>query len=227
MSNSKTLAEMLNGMQDSVCKVKSENGWWNSPQQVLCKRIGIRNLDYDTSTNGRLERWIEARFRTSVWNNVMLSEDEYVLIMRDAMTCKTEDDVNELRTRLGSFIFSKTPVEQRWSENVREYADAYYSDIAYFAGYFDFETRLRIERLFGVDHPIAGNFADNGDDNEYLLAKADEWNRMFLHTEAEEIRLKVEDEERKLAELSKALNHHSNKVKRRGKKKLKKEGKET
>lgn len=36
------------------------------------------------------------------------------------------------------------------------------SNLGYYAGYYDFETRLRVERLFKCVHPIFGSAAING-----------------------------------------------------------------
>jgi len=36
------------------------------------------------------------------------------------------------------------------------------SNLGYYAGYYDNETRERVERLFCCEHPIFGSFADNG-----------------------------------------------------------------
>lgn len=35
-------------------------------------------------------------------------------------------------------------------------------NIGYFAGYYDHETRARVERLFGCAHPIFGSIAEKG-----------------------------------------------------------------
>lgn len=36
------------------------------------------------------------------------------------------------------------------------------SNLGYFAGYYDHETRARVERLFQCEHPIFGAIAENG-----------------------------------------------------------------
>jgi len=37
------------------------------------------------------------------------------------------------------------------------------SNLGYFAGYYDSETRERVERLFRCSHPIFGSIAENGE----------------------------------------------------------------
>lgn len=36
------------------------------------------------------------------------------------------------------------------------------SNLGYFAGYYDHETRARVERLFKCEHPVFGSIAENG-----------------------------------------------------------------
>lgn len=36
------------------------------------------------------------------------------------------------------------------------------SNLGYYAGYYDYETRARVERLFRCAHPVFGAIADNG-----------------------------------------------------------------
>ena len=45
------------------------------------------------------------------------------------------------------------------------------SNLAYFAGYYDNETRERVERLFKCKHPVFGSIAENGEpsDEEVLM----------------------------------------------------------
>lgn len=51
----------------------------------------------------------------------------------------------------------------RISKHTREQAEAIErSNLGYFAGYYDNETRERVERLFQCEHPVFGSIAVNG-----------------------------------------------------------------
>lgn len=191
-----------------------------SPVRRLCGVIGIKEEEYKASVNGRLERWIEERFRRYIWNKIMLSDDKYMLMQRTAMDCTTEDGAKIIKDGLLELLNGNTTAVQ-----------LAINDFGYYAGYFDIETRLRVERLFGATHPIAGSVFDNLDTDEFLLEKADVWNRQFIAAELAEVELKMEAERKRVEEENKIreearmkieadLNHHSNKVRRRNKAKL-------
>ena len=49
------------------------------------------------------------------------------------------------------------------SENTRPEAEKIErSNLGYFAGYYDHETRERVERLFKCDHPVFGSISQKG-----------------------------------------------------------------
>lgn len=51
----------------------------------------------------------------------------------------------------------------RMTNHSREQAEAIErGNIGYYAGYFDPETRARVERLFQCEHPVFGAIATNG-----------------------------------------------------------------
>ncbi len=50
---------------------------------------------------------------------------------------------------------------ERYGQSHEEATRIHRSFIAYFAGYYDHETRVRVERLFSCSHPVFGS-AGNG-----------------------------------------------------------------
>lgn len=192
------------------------------PGRQLCKVLELTEDEYGASTNGRLERWISERFRIHVWSKILLSELRYIQLMKHAMKCQTAEDATSCLIHLGGLVLhsSRTPP---WTSNMVELGRSTVGDIMYFAGYYDFETRMRVERVFGGEHPICGNYLDNGDSNEHLLKSAGEWERMFVSAELEEEKRELDRlREESTQEVNDTVSHHSNKVKRRNVKKLNK-----
>lgn len=51
---------------------------------------------------------------------------------------------------------------QHFGKTRDEAEDLERSNLGYFAGYYDHETRARVERLFKCAHPVFGSIAENG-----------------------------------------------------------------
>jgi len=49
-----------------------------------------------------------------------------------------------------------------WGKSRQEAEEIERQNLGYFAGYYDDETRLRVERLFQCAHPIFGSIAEHG-----------------------------------------------------------------
>jgi len=74
-----------------------------------------------------------------------------------AMRLQTEDEADSFLALLIAQHLSAAP------ERSREEAERIERDnLAYYAGYFDHETRARVERLFKCAHPIFGSIAEKG-----------------------------------------------------------------
>ena len=75
----------------------------------------------------------------------------------EAMSIQTQEEADEFFERLIEHCMKQAPhmcrpqMERRQREN-----------IGYFAGYYDNETRRRVERLFKCAHPIFGPISENG-----------------------------------------------------------------
>lgn len=51
---------------------------------------------------------------------------------------------------------------RRWNKTRAESEATERANLGYFAGYYDSETRERVERLFNCAHPVFGKIAYNG-----------------------------------------------------------------
>jgi hypothetical protein len=51
---------------------------------------------------------------------------------------------------------------EQWGKTREEAEQTQKSNLGYFAGYYDSETRERVERLFKCSHPVFGSIAENG-----------------------------------------------------------------
>ncbi len=51
---------------------------------------------------------------------------------------------------------------KKWGKTESESIATMKSNLGYFAGYYDSETRQRVETLFECSHPIFGSVAENG-----------------------------------------------------------------
>ncbi len=51
---------------------------------------------------------------------------------------------------------------ERWGKLPAEAEAIVKSNLGYYAGYYDHETRARVERLFQCEHPVFGSIVKNG-----------------------------------------------------------------
>jgi hypothetical protein len=51
---------------------------------------------------------------------------------------------------------------ERWGKLPAEAETIVKSNLGYYAGYWDADTRRRVERLFKCEHPVFGSIAKNG-----------------------------------------------------------------
>lgn len=56
-------------------------------------------------------------------------------------------------------------------------------NLAYYAGYYNNETRERVERLFVAAHPVFGKIADGVPTTDYCLKAGIEYGRKFRNTQ--------------------------------------------
>lgn len=49
-----------------------------------------------------------------------------------------------------------------WGKSIAEASQIAKKNLAYYAGYYDSETRERVERLFQCEHPVLGSIAEKG-----------------------------------------------------------------
>ena len=76
--------------------------------------------------------------------------------MKDAMEAQTVEEADAFVKK----VLAENHIGTKdWAEKERILR----SNIAYFAGYYDQETRERIERVFKTAHPIFGSAAANGE----------------------------------------------------------------
>lgn len=78
-----------------------------------------------------------------------------------AMSMQTQEEADayfELLTNhnLAHQALEGKPLSQEYAEKVEK------MNLGYFAGYYDSETRERVERLFKCSHPVFGSIEDNG-----------------------------------------------------------------
>ena len=76
-------------------------------------------------------------------------------LYRPAMKIQTKREARRYLRRLIAYAMAhgQTAAE---AERIQK------SNLGYFAGYYDEETRARVERLFDCKHPIFGAIAENG-----------------------------------------------------------------
>lgn len=170
----------------------------------------------------RIEQMIEVRFADLIRKKIALSDDVYLDMMFAAMRVKTSDEFKILENKILDYHGFA------WSDEV---AENFKRDCAYFAGYFDLSTRLYVEAAVGYGHPVLGSASSHSDfTSEELLAIADGWNRQFLAQEKALREHEAEVEKGRIATqemlskeradiINRGINHHSNKVRRRTKKK--------
>jgi len=82
---------------------------------------------------------------------------EYTIgeMYRPAMDIETEEEAQEYFQALVDYSV------QRHGHSLAEAARVERANLGYFAGYYDHDTRLRVERLFSCQHPMFGA-AKNG-----------------------------------------------------------------
>ena len=64
-----------------------------------------------------------------------------------------------------------------WGKTRREAEEIERINLAYFAGYYDHKTRLRVERLFRCVHPTLGAASDGQKSPEEIFALGVAWAR--------------------------------------------------
>jgi len=74
---------------------------------------------------------------------------------RPAMEIRSQAEADEYFRRLVEHQISFGTTRERAEEVERQ-------NLGYFAGYYDDETRARVERLFLCEHPVFGAIAENG-----------------------------------------------------------------
>ena len=69
-----------------------------------------------------------------------------------------------IKTRKAAEVYFKELVEYAMSfgQSREEAVRIQKSNLGYFAGYYDHETRKRVERLFCCEHPVFGSIEKNG-----------------------------------------------------------------
>lgn len=173
----------------------------------------------ENSLGYKIETLIEPRFADLVRKKIALSDDFYLDLLLMAMQMKSKEDLDNIERQLGEYH------GYLWSTEV--WAN-FKKDAAFYAGYFDISTRMNVENITGEAHPILGEWTSVNDIN--IVEIADKWNRQFLaHEQALrehniELKNKAQQTKEKLdaerqAIIDKGINHHSNKIRRRTKKK--------
>jgi hypothetical protein len=173
----------------------------------------------EKSLGYKLELLIEPRFADLVRKKIALSDDFYLDLLLMAMQMKTKEDLDAIERQLGEYH------GYLWSTEV--WAN-FKKDAAFYAGYFDISVRINVETVIGEVHPVLGDWTSVNDIN--IVEVADKWNRQFLahekalHDEDTLRKIKIQETTDKLLKerqeiIDKGLNSHSNKVRRRTKKK--------
>ncbi|MBE3093445.1 MAG: hypothetical protein IMZ52_00310 [Actinobacteria bacterium] len=74
-----------------------------------------------------------------------------------AMKITTQEEANEYFESTVQYSLNQNPeMGREKAERIQK------SNFGYFAGYYDNETRERVERLFCCEHPIFGSIKKNG-----------------------------------------------------------------
>ena len=80
--------------------------------------------------------------------------------LKPAMEIQTEADAMQYKRDYIAYTQKFLDKERRTDEKTAE--DIVNINLGYFAGYYDNETRERVERLFCTKHPIFGSIESNG-----------------------------------------------------------------
>ncbi len=78
-----------------------------------------------------------------------------------AMQITDQEDADQYLDAYVDFLYQRRLREGKQSQmnTLRALAK---TNLGYYAGYYDSETRERVERLFKCQHPVFGSIADNG-----------------------------------------------------------------
>lgn len=103
-------------------------------------------------------------------SNMALSE-----IYEPAMKITTKSEAEIFLNELSNFIAGNQLSLYNYALEVAK------ENIAYYAGYYDIETRIRVEDLFKCEHPVMKKAAHYTYTNEELFAMGQEWARKELN----------------------------------------------
>lgn len=79
-----------------------------------------------------------------------------------AMKVQTEAEAAAVFTQLVKEHLD-SPIAQKENRTIEQAREIELENIGYHAGYFNSETRARVERLFGTKHPHLGAIAETGE----------------------------------------------------------------
>lgn len=77
-------------------------------------------------------------------------------VLGTAMTITDQEDAKQYFEAYVNYLVECHGIKRSTAENSAK------ANLGYYAGYYDNETRERVERLFLCEHPIFGNIKENG-----------------------------------------------------------------
>lgn len=78
------------------------------------------------------------------------------LSYKTAMKIKTQEEADKFFEELVQHHMKENGDSRKKAEQIQRI------NLGYFAGYYDSETRERVERLFDCAHPVFGKISENG-----------------------------------------------------------------
>ena len=78
-------------------------------------------------------------------------------LMKPAMTITTQKDADQyMEAYIEYILIRNTEMKRVKAQSIVK------ENLGYWAGYYDAETRERVEKLFDTKHPVFGKFIENG-----------------------------------------------------------------
>lgn len=91
-------------------------------------------------------------------------ENKEILTYGDCLKPAMEitDKEDSIQYKTDYIAFTQKELDTNPSQDGNTAEDIVNSNLGYFAGYYDSETRKRVERLFMCSHPVFGSIEKNG-----------------------------------------------------------------
>lgn len=120
------------------------------------------------------EQVVEAEVREVIWSKVEEREVTkfnpenketltYGESLGPAMSITDQDDADQYFKEYVTFLHRHIDKESNTDDMIVE--NVAKVNLSYYAGYFDLETRIRVEKLFSCSHPIFGRAKEKQPDN--------------------------------------------------------------